>query len=130
MFLRVFGMFKIGIGPSSSHTMGPMVAAGRFLSRLGADDGLDHVSRVCVRLHGSLAFTGKRHGTDTAVVLGFLGKTPETLDPDAALAMLDGVAASGEFETGWRHRHPIRRRAGHYLRLQFALGGPCQWFGA
>ena len=100
MFLSVFDMFKIGIGPSSSHTMGPMVAAGRFLRRLGADRGLDHVSRVCVRLHGSLAFTGKGHGTDTAVVLGFLGKTPETLDPDAALAMLDGVAASGELRLG------------------------------
>ena len=100
MFLSVFDMFKIGIGPSSSHTMGPMVAAGRFLRRLCADGGLDRISRVCVRLHGSLAFTGKGHGTDTAVVLGLLGKTPETMDPDAAPAMLDGVAASGELRLG------------------------------
>lgn len=89
MFLSVFDIFKIGIGPSSSHTMGPMVAAARFLDELRtllrdrpAPDGL----RIRVRLHCSLAFTGRGHATDRAVSLGLLGFLPDTIDPDAAEA--------------------------------------------
>lgn len=88
MFLSVFDIFKIGIGPSSSHTMGPMVAASRFLESLriavGATAQGGRVARIEVRLHGSLAFTGKGHGTDRAVALGLLGFCPDTLDPDLA----------------------------------------------
>lgn len=83
MFLSVFDMFKIGIGPSSSHTMGPMTAAVRFVDMLRARKGA-MPARVIVRLYGSLAFTGKGHGTDRAVVLGLLGYTPADLDVDAA----------------------------------------------
>jgi len=85
MFLSTFDIFKIGIGPSSSHTMGPMVAAGRFLEALR---GLAPPagSRLTARLHGSLAFTGKGHATDRAVLLGLLGFVPETLDPAQAQA--------------------------------------------
>lgn len=85
MFLSVFDIFKIGVGPSSSHTMGPMTAAGLFLDVLRArgDPGL---ARVRCSLHGSLAFTGKGHGTDRAVRLGLLGFAPDTIDPDAAEA--------------------------------------------
>ncbi len=83
MFLSVFDIFKIGIGPSSSHTMGPMTAAARFLElfRLGS---YGEVARLRVSLHGSLAFTGKGHATDRAVILGLIGFEPHTLDPDAA----------------------------------------------
>lgn len=78
MFISVFDIFKIGIGPSSSHTMGPMTAAGFFLEALRQKDtGID---RIRVSLHGSLAFTGKGHGTDRAILLGLSGCTPETID--------------------------------------------------
>jgi len=80
MFLSVFDIFKIGIGPSSSHTMGPMTAAVRFVNALRALPSRDAVRRVQVRLYGSLAFTGKGHGTDRAVILGLLGYEPATLD--------------------------------------------------
>ncbi len=85
MFLSVFDIFKIGIGPSSSHTMGPMTAAGLFLGLLHERGG-DDVARVRCSLHGSLAFTGKGHATDRAVRLGLLGFAPDTLDPDEAEA--------------------------------------------
>mgnify|MGYP000465105518 FL=1 len=84
MFLSVFDIFKIGIGPSSSHTMGPMVAASRFLAALAALPERAKCARLTVSLHGSLAFTGKGHATDRAVFLGLLGFLPETLDPDQA----------------------------------------------
>lgn len=80
MFLSVFDIFKIGIGPSSSHTMGPMTAAVRFVQALRELPSRDDVRRVEVRLYGSLAFTGKGHGTDRAVILGLLGFEPATLD--------------------------------------------------
>ena len=84
MFLSVFDVFKIGIGPSSSHTMGPMTAAVRFLDMLKAHPGKAGRRAVRARLHGSLAFTGKGHATDRAVVLGLLGHQPADLDVDAA----------------------------------------------
>lgn len=99
MFLSVFEVFKIGIGPSSSHTMGPMLAAARFLEDLrgGAEKipGAGELHRLGVSLHGSLAFTGKGHATDRAVILGFCGLLPETLDPDSAEALEDKVRREG-----------------------------------
>ncbi len=86
--LSTFDIFKIGLGPSSSHTMGPMLAAGRFLATLA--EGRDRVpgagapARLSASLHGSLAFTGRGHATDRAVLLGLAGQAPATLDPDAA----------------------------------------------
>ncbi len=100
MDLGVFDIFKIGVGPSSSHTMGPMLAAARFLDALR--DGRDRVpgagppARLSATLHGSLAFTGKGHATDRAVLLGLLGFTPGTLDPDAAETALSALAQDGE----------------------------------
>ena len=82
MFLSVFDMFKIGIGPSSSHTMGPMVAAARFLAALRASPFAAQGLRAS--LHGSLAFTGVGHATDRAVMLGLAGFTPEEYDAAAA----------------------------------------------
>lgn len=77
MFLSVFEIFKIGVGPSSSHTTGPMVAAGRFLATL---QGVE-AQHIQVELFGALALTGHGHGTDRAIALGLLGCVPETLDP-------------------------------------------------
>ncbi len=79
--ISLFDIFKIGIGPSSSHTVGPMKAAGAFLELLS--DRLAEVKNIDVSLHGSLAWTGKGHGTDSAIMLGLSGLTPETIDPDS-----------------------------------------------
>ena len=99
MFISVFDIFKIGIGPSSSHTVGPMVAVHRYLDRLRANPGIcGQAARLTVTLHGSLAFTGKGHATDKAVCLGLLGATPDTLDPDQVEPMLEA------FETKRRLR--------------------------
>ncbi|MGA0541780.1 L-serine ammonia-lyase [Neotabrizicola sp. VNH66] len=86
MFLSVFDMFKVGIGPSSSHTMGPMVAAARFLDLLRASPF--HFHGVKGSLHGSLAFTGVGHATDRATILGLAGFEPESYDNDKAEAAL------------------------------------------
>ncbi len=91
MFLSVFDMFKVGVGPSSSHTMGPMVAAARFLDRLRAAPFTAHGVRAS--LHGSLAFTGVGHATDRATILGLEGFAPETYDAEKAEAALARIRA-------------------------------------
>jgi len=92
MFLSVFDMFKIGVGPSSSHTMGPMVAASRFLDLLRASPFHAHGLRAS--LHGSLAFTGVGHATDRATILGLAGFVPATYDAEKADAALADIAAT------------------------------------
>ncbi|PVA11748.1 L-serine ammonia-lyase [Pelagivirga sediminicola] len=87
MFLSVFDMFKIGIGPSSSHTMGPMVAAARFLDKMRAAPF--ECSGVKGSLHGSLAFTGVGHATDRATILGLAGFVPETYDHEKAEEVME-----------------------------------------
>lgn len=83
MAVSVFDLFKIGIGPSSSHTVGPMRAAAQFAERWLEEKGvLDRVVRIRAELYGSLAMTGRGHGTDKAVLLGFEGAHPDTVDPD------------------------------------------------
>ena len=96
MFLSVFDMFKVGIGPSSSHTMGPMVAAARFLDALRASPF--HPKGLKASLHGSLAFTGVGHATDRATILGLAGFSPETYDATKAEAALAAIRASGMIE--------------------------------
>ena len=93
MFLSVFDMFKVGVGPSSSHTMGPMVAAARFLDLMRASPFHFHGLRAS--LHGSLAFTGVGHATDRAVILGLAGFAPESYEAEAAKTVLAEIAARG-----------------------------------
>ncbi len=100
----VFDMFKIGIGPSSSHTVGPMVAAGRFVEYLAEDDLLEQTVRVCVRLYGSLAFTAKGHGSDTALLLGLAGELPDQIDPDFVENILSGVRREKSLKLGGRRQ--------------------------
>lgn len=99
MFLSVFDVFKIGVGPSSSHTMGPMSAAKRFLDLILSDDwprpSGARVAALKVSLHGSLAYTGIGHGTGRAVILGLTGEEPHTVDPDRMDAVIADVEASG-----------------------------------
>ena len=90
--ISIFDIFKIGVGPSSSHTVGPMKAARQFA--LGLAKTRHQVARIQVTLHGSLAYTGKGHGTDSAVMLGLMGCQPDTLDPDDVEGMLRAVHES------------------------------------
>jgi L-serine dehydratase len=92
MSISAFELFKIGVGPSSSHTVGPMVAARRFGEWLENCGKLGAARHVKVELYGSLALTGRGHATDTAVILGLLGQTPATLDIEAVAGLLETVA--------------------------------------
>jgi L-serine dehydratase len=98
MFLSVFELYKVGIGPSSSHTMGPMSAAGRFLAEVKDGDwprpAGATVAALSASLHGSLAFTGVGHGTDRAVILGLDGREPDRIDPDDIDGILERIRAS------------------------------------
>jgi L-serine dehydratase len=101
--ISLFDLFKIGIGPSSSHTVGPMRAALSFAADL-ADPA--RVARVQITLLGSLAWTGKGHGTDKAVILGLAGEAPETVDPDQADAIAAAVTTACMLKLGGVH--PIK----------------------
>jgi L-serine dehydratase len=94
MAVSVFDLFSIGIGPSSSHTVGPMRAAGMFVRRLSESE-LSTTTRVRTELFGSLGATGRGHGSANAVLLGLLGEQPETVDIDAAQAAVAAVRANG-----------------------------------
>ncbi len=102
--VSVFDIFKIGIGPSSSHTVGPMKAARAFAATSGAG-----ASRYRVTLHGSLAWTGKGHGTDAAILLGLAGHDPETIDPDAIDAILADVREEGRVDIDFDYERELER---------------------
>ncbi len=91
MKISVFDLYTIGIGPSSSHTVGPMRAAKRFLLQLQEAGQLDALGRLSVELFGSLASTGKGHGTDNAVLMGLEGEEPETVDPPSVLGRVAAI---------------------------------------
>ena len=95
MHISVFDLFKIGIGPSSSHTVGPMNAARRFAQGLRDGGLLERVTHVKAELFGSLGFTGKGHGSDLAVMLGLEGEEPRTVDIDAAPKRVEKIILSG-----------------------------------
>jgi L-serine dehydratase len=103
MALSVLDIFKIGIGPSSSHTMGPMNAARRFVLDLADRGLLARTAQVGVQLYGSLALTGLGHCTDRAILLGLEGQAPETLDPAAVEPALARIRGSGRLLLGGRH---------------------------
>ena len=94
MAVSVFDLFKIGIGPSSSHTVGPMRAARMFVQRLAHDGQIAATARVRVELYGSLGATGKGHGSDKAVILGLSGHEPDTVDVAAVPGLLEQVRES------------------------------------
>jgi L-serine dehydratase len=96
----VFDLFKIGVGPSSSHTMGPMTAACRFVEALSRKTMIESTGRVLAELYGSLALTGKGHATDRAVLLGLSGERPDRMDPDAADDIVAAVRSSGRLRLG------------------------------
>ena len=103
MVASLFDLFKIGIGPSSSHTMGPMTAGARFVESLAGDGLLSRVARVETRLFGSLALTGKGHATDRAVLLGLTGRHPNGIDPDEADRVIADIRGEGHLPLGGTH---------------------------
>jgi L-serine dehydratase len=107
MTLSVFDIFKIGIGPSSSHTMGPMRAAHEFVLGLERDGLLQETQEIAVRLYGSLALTGVGHGTDRAILLGLEGADAETVDPDQMEPAVARIRASGRIRLLGRHEVPF-----------------------
>ncbi|MFN9750969.1 MAG: L-serine ammonia-lyase, partial [Planctomycetota bacterium] len=100
MAISVFDLFTIGIGPSSSHTVGPMRAARMFVQRLQTHQVLDQTVRVRVDLYGSLGATGRGHGTDKAVIAGLSGIAPEKADPDHLFQLVDSVRANSRLKLG------------------------------
>ena len=114
MAVSVFDLFKVGIGPSSSHTVGPMRAARLFVQRLGRAGALPRVARVTADLYGSLGATGKGHGSDKAVLLGLAGHEPDRVDVDAIPALLAAIRNShrlnlcGQHEIGFDERADLR----------------------
>ena len=103
MAVSVFDLFKIGIGPSSSHTVGPMRAARLFVQRLLHDGQLDATARVKAELYGSLGATGKGHGSDKAVLLGLAGHEPDTVDVEAIPGLLDVIRSSATLSLAGSH---------------------------
>ncbi|MCM2337061.1 MAG: L-serine ammonia-lyase, partial [Pseudomonas sp.] len=114
MAVSSFDLFKIGIGPSSSHTVGPMRAAARFVERWLVENGdLPRTARVRAEVFGSLALTGRGHGTDKAVLMGLEGHWPNRIDPDVIPAALQRIRADkrlrlhGEHEIGFDEKHDL-----------------------
>jgi L-serine dehydratase len=103
MSLSVFDIFKIGIGPSSSHTMGPMNAARSFVLKLAARELLSRTTQVSAQLYGSLALTGRGHCTDRAILLGLEGMSPDTIDSGAVDATLKRIRDEGRIRLLGQH---------------------------
>lgn len=139
MFLSVFDVFKIGIGPSSSHTMGPMSAAGRFLDELR--EGTWPRARraqpaaITASLHGSLAYTGIGHGSDRAVILGLAGQNPRDVDPDQMDPIVEKIRETGRIEPPGHPAYRFRPAVDLVLDTRTPLPGHpngmqfCAWDG-
>src|SRR3979409_2591113 len=121
MTLSVFDIFKVGLGPSSSHTMGPMRAAREFASGLKRDGLLAATQEIAVRLYGSLAFTGVGHGTDRAILAGLEGAEPETVDPDSIEPTVQRIRTSARIRLAGEHEiafdEPMQLLFMHHERL-------------
>jgi len=121
MTLSVFDIFKVGIGPSSSHTMGPMRAARAFVVELKRAGLLEATQEIAVRLYGSLALTGAGHGTDRAILAGLEGAEPESVDPDSIEPLLKRIRSSGRIRLLGEHEiafdEPMQLLFMHHERL-------------
>ena len=119
--ISIFDMFKVGIGPSSSHTVGPMKAGKQFVDDLVEKGLIDDVTRVAVDVYGSLSLTGKGHHTDIAIIMGLAGNQPDTVDIDAIPAFIRDVETRGRLllaaRVGPREEVACGLRARRVLRL-------------
>jgi len=116
----LFDLFKIGIGPSSSHTVGPMRAARRFALAL---DTFPSIERIRVELYGSLALTGRGHGTDRAIVLGLSGEQPDQVDPAAVGQIVENVHASNTLNLAGKRTIPFRTSKDLAFHMDLMLPG-------
>ncbi|UZD62394.1 L-serine ammonia-lyase [Brevibacterium sp. JSBI002] len=123
MSLGVLDLFSIGIGPSSSHTVGPMRAAVRFVDELAEAGLLERVDAVRIGLFGSLGATGIGHGSDSAVLAGLSGKEPETLDPDSVGPLVAEIRETGSLHLGGRKDVPFDVASDLTLHLRESLPG-------
>lgn len=114
MAISVFELFKIGIGPSSSHTVGPMRAALQFVTNLAESGMLERTEAVRAELYGSLGATGKGHGSDKAVLLGLQGEAPDLVDTDAVPGILESIRSSKQI-------HLLGRRTIRFLESEHLL---------
>ncbi len=121
MSLSVFDLMKIGIGPSSSHTVGPMRAALAFVEQLKAENKLSQVTRVKGELFGSLGATGKGHASDIAVILGLLGEAPDTIDPPQVQPMLAEIEANERLPLMGEHEIEFIQHRDVILNLEESL---------
>ncbi len=103
MAVSVFDLFKVGIGPSSSHTVGPMRAAYLFCQQLKHRDLINHTQHITTELFGSLGHTGKGHGTDKAIILGLSGYQPDKIEPDAIEEIIQNVEQNRKIKLNSRH---------------------------
>lgn len=101
MNISALQLFTIGIGPSSSHTVGPMRAALQFLQQIESSGNAQRIERVQCDFYGSLAATGKGHGTDHAIMLGWMGETPEHVNVDAIAEKLSSLRSSKSLTLPW-----------------------------
>src|ERR1700724_1846959 len=123
MILSVFDVFKIGIGPSSSHTMGPMNAARSFVQLLAARDLLSRTTQVSAQLYGSLALTGRGHCTDRAILLGLEGLSPDTIDSSAVEPTLHRIRVEGRIRLLGRHEVAFDEPLNLLFHMDQALPG-------
>lgn len=110
MTISIFNLFSIGIGPSSSHTVGPMKAAKAFVENLQKENLLSQTRRVQVDLYGSLALTGKGHGTDIALFNGLEGKEPKTVDPETVLPRAKNILETEKILLNGNHEMTFREK--------------------
>ena len=115
MLISVFDIFKVGIGPSSSHTVGPMRAASAFLLELEGAGLLQDTTRVRCELFGSLALTGRGHGTDRALLMGLEGQEPDRIDPDDVEPAVERIRAEGEIRLLGKHAVAFQEATGSRL---------------
>src|SRR6185312_3176503 len=107
MTISIFNLFSIGIGPSSSHTVGPMKAAKEFVELLEKNQLLNQVQQLKVELFGSLAFTGKGHGTDGAILLGLEGNAPDSVDPDRIRPRMQEIITEQQIQLAGKKTIPF-----------------------
>ena len=120
MSISLFDLFSIGIGPSSSHTVGPMLAAHEFLQLLEKQHCFSNTHQIKIELYGSLALTGKGHATDTAILNGLEGKLPDTVEPSSMLPCAKHIVASGQLHLGGKQYIPFNNKT-DFLFLQKEL---------
>ena len=126
--ISVFELFKIGIGPSSSHTVGPMKAAAAFAHGLAERGAIGRAASVKVTLYGSLAFTGKGHAVDKAVILGLSGEAPATIDPADVEGIVAEVTARKMLTLAGVTGNRFRPASRHHLRFRQHAEAPSQYF--